>query len=114
MTYAHLQLGQGLATRKVMEQEQARYGIDMLGVAYPYAAIPARIALERRAWQEAANLPLHARDTYPWKKYPQAEAVNAFARGIGSAMSGKLAKANFEAKRLAELRDAAAAMKLNY
>lgn len=114
MAYAHLQLGQDLAARKVMKQEQARYGIDMLGVAYPYAAIPARIALERGAWQEAANLPLHAQDTYPWKKYPQAEAVNAFARGIGSAMSGELVKANFEAKRLIELRDAAAAMKLNY
>ena len=31
----------------------------MPGVAYPYAAIPARIALEREAWQEAANLPLY-------------------------------------------------------
>ncbi|SFU52730.1 hypothetical protein [Nitrosospira multiformis] len=114
MVYAHLQLGQDLAAQKVMEQEQARHGIDMLGVAYPYAAIPARIALERGAWQEAGNLPLYAQDTYPWKKYPQAEAVNAFARGIGSAMSGEPAKANLEAKRLAELRDAAAVMKLNY
>lgn len=114
MVYAHLQLGQDLAARKVMEQEQTRHGIDMLGVAYPYAAIPARIALERGAWREAANLPLYARDTYPWKKYPQAEAVNAFARGVGSAMSGEPAKANLEAKRLAELRDAATAMKLNY
>jgi tetratricopeptide (TPR) repeat protein len=114
MVYAHLQLGQDLAARKVLEQERARKGIDMIGVAYPYAAIPARIALERAAWQEAANLPLYARDTYPWKKYPQAEAVNAFARGIGSAMSGEPAKANVEVKRLTELRDAAAAMKLSY
>ncbi len=114
MVYAHLQLGQDLAARKVMEQEQARHGIDMIGVAYPYAAIPARIALERGAWEEAANLPLHARGTYPWKKYPQAEAVNAFARGIGSAMSAEPAKANFEAKRLTELRDVATAMKLSY
>jgi tetratricopeptide (TPR) repeat protein len=115
MVYAHLQLGQDLAARKVLEQERARHGIDMIGVAYPYAAIPARIALERAAWQEAANLPLSpAQDAYPWKKYPQAEAVNAFARGIGSAMSGELAEANVEAKRLTELRDAAAAMKLSY
>lgn len=114
MVYAHLQLGQDLAARKIMEQEQVRHGIDMIGVAYPYAAIPARIALERRAWREAADLPLYARDTYPWKKYPQAEAVNAFARGVGSAMSGEPAKANFEAKRLIKLRDAATAMKLNY
>lgn len=114
MVYAHLQLGQDLAARKIMEQEQVRHGIDMIGVAYPYAAIPARIALERRAWREAADLPLYARDTYPWKKYPQAEAVNAFARGVGSAMSGEPAKANFKAKRLIKLRDAATAMKLNY
>lgn len=114
MVYAHLQLGQDLAARTVLEQERARKGIDMIGVAYPYAAIPARIALERAAWQEAANVALYARDTYPWKKYPQAEAINAFARGIGSAMSGEPAKANVEVKRLTELRDAAAARKLSY
>lgn len=115
MVYAHLQLSQDLAARKVLEQERARHGIDMFGVAYPYAAIPARIALERAAWQEAANLPLYpAQDAYPWKKYPQAEAINVFARGIGSAMNGEPAKANVEVKRLTELRDAAAEMRLSY
>jgi tetratricopeptide (TPR) repeat protein len=115
MVYAHLQLGQDGAARKVMEQHQARQGIDFFGVAYPYAAIPARMALERAAWQEAAKLPLYpAKDAYPWKKYPQSEALNAYARGIGLAMSGEPAKANDELKRLTELRDVAAGMKLGY
>ena len=62
--------------------------------AYAYAAMPARIALERGAWAEAAKLTLDpAADAYPWKKYPQAEAVNAFARGVGAAMSGDAAAA---------------------
>ena len=54
--------------------------------------MPARLALERGLWAEAAKLPLEpAADAYPWKKYPQAEAVNAFARGLGAAMSGDAA-----------------------
>lgn len=115
MVYAHLQLGQDLAAQKVFEEERSRKGIDMIGVAYPYAAIPARIALERGAWQEAANLPLSpGHEAYPWRKYPQAEAVNAFARGIGAGMSGELAKAYVEMKRLTELREAAAEMHLRY
>ena len=63
--------------------------IDHIALAYANAAMPARIALERGAWKEAAKLALDpAADAYPWKKYPQAEAVNAFARGVGAAMNG--------------------------
>lgn len=110
MAYAHLQLGEESEARRVMERQRARNALDSFGVAYPYAAIPARIALETDAWQEAANLPLYpAPDAYPWEKYPQAEAVNAFARGIGSAMSGDPAGASAEVQRLLALRDAAAA-----
>jgi tetratricopeptide (TPR) repeat protein len=111
MVYAHLQLGQHRAARAVSEQERTKIGLDKVSVAYAYAAIPARIALERSAWQEAANLPLFpAPEAYPWKKYPQAEAVNAFARGVGSAMNGELDKGNVELNRLIKLRETAAAI----
>ena len=77
--------------------------------------MPARLALERGAWQEAANLTLEpAAEAYPWKKYPQSEAVNAFARGVGAAMSADPAAARAEMARLQALRDTAAGMKIAY
>ena len=111
MVYAHLQLGQHRAARTISEQERTKTGLDKVSVAYPYAAIHARIALERSAWQEAANLALFpSQEAYPWKKYPQAEAVNAFARGVGSAMSGEPDKGSIELNRLIKLREMAVAM----
>ena len=114
MTYALLQLGEIDDARQVMKQQRAMSVFDHFGTAYPYASIPARIAIESDAWKEASELPLYAAETYPWKKYPQAEAVNAFARGIGSAMSGNPTGAYAEVKRLTELREATRGLKLNY
>ncbi len=115
MAYAYLQLGQVDAAREVLAQMRARPIVDDLGAAYPYAAVPARIAIATDSWKDAANLPLDpAADAYPWKKYPEAEAENAFARGIGAAMSGDPAKAREEVARMILLRDAATAMNLPY
>ncbi|MEP7301592.1 MAG: hypothetical protein ABI699_08685 [Caldimonas sp.] len=115
MIYAYLQLGETDNARQVLEQARAASPVDTFGVAYPYAAMPARIAIENAAWKEAAELPLYpAADAYPWQKYPQAEALNAFARGIGAAMNNEPAKAYAEVKRLTLLRDAAAALKEPY
>jgi hypothetical protein len=107
MVYAHLQLGQHEAARKVVGEaldNPAR--TDHPATAYAYAAMPARLALERGAWKEAAALPLFAGGSYPWKKYTFAEAVNAYARGVGAGMSGDAAGALAQAARLQQLRDA--------
>ncbi|HLB13315.1 MAG TPA: hypothetical protein VJM14_00135 [Burkholderiales bacterium] len=116
MVYAQLQLGQDRAARQVIEHARAvPKKVDAFAAAYAYAAMPARYAIERGAWKEAANLPLDpAADAYPWKKYPQAEAMNAFARGIGAAMTQDPVAAHAEAKRLEALRDAAVALKIGY
>ena len=116
MVYAQLQLGQDRAAAEVRSQANRVVAKpDHLAGAYAYAAMPARLALERRSWSEAAKLPLEpAADAYPWKKYPQAEAVNAFARGIGAAMTGDAAAAGVEAARLRSLRDIAAERKIAY
>jgi Tfp pilus assembly protein PilF len=116
MVYALLQLGQDRAAEQVINHAR---GIatkpDHVAAAYAYAAMPARLALERGAWQEAARLPLEpAAEAYPWKKYPQSEAINAFARGLGAAMSGDASAARAEAARLQALRDMAAGMKIAY
>jgi len=107
MVYAHLQLGQHRAAREVVTEalnNPAR--IDHVGTAYAYAAMPARLLVERGAWKEAASVPLFAADGFPWKKYTLAEAINAYARGIGAAMSGDAAAARTEAARLQTLREA--------
>jgi len=116
MVYAHLQLGQDRAARAVIDHALAvPKKVDHFVTSYAYAAMPARYALERGDWKTAANLPLEPpADAIAWKKYPQSEAMNAFGRGIGAAMSRDPAAAQVEVKRLQALRDAAAAMKLGY
>jgi hypothetical protein len=106
MVYAHLQLGQDNAARQSTEQSLALDPIDHFAAAYAYAAMPARVALERDDWEAAATLSLAMADSYPWSKYPQAEAVNALARGIGAAQSGDAAAAREQQARLVALRDA--------
>ena len=89
--------------------------IDHFAAAFAYLAMPARMALERGEWAEAAALPMTpAADAYPWKKYPQAEAINAFARGVGAARAGNAAAAREQQTRLVALRDAAKELKLGY
>src|SRR6516165_9760838 len=62
------------------------------------AAVPARFALERQAWKEAAVLEPRG------SQYPQAEAITYFARALGSARSGDLTAADRELGKLKELR----------
>ena len=108
MVYAHLQLAQDDLARRAMEQSLAMSAIDHFGAAYAYAAMPARLALERSEWKEAAGIALQpSGEEYPWNKYPQAEAVNALARGIGAARSGDASAAREQQARLLALRDAA-------
>jgi hypothetical protein len=115
LVYAHLQLGQDQAAAKVLADARGiKQTSDAFPTAYGLAAMPARYALERHAWQEAASLPLAAPEGYPWQKYPQAEAINAFARGVGAAYAGDAAAAHAQAQRLGQLRDAATSMKLGY
>ena len=116
MVYAQLQLGQDKAATEVLTHAVGvAQKADNLAAAYAYAAMPARLALERGAWAEAAKLSLTpAADAYPWKKYPQAEALNAFARGVGAGLTGGAAAAGAEAARLQALRDAAREMKITY
>ena len=112
MVYAHLQLGQDRAAREVVRAALDNPSrVDHPASAYAYAAMPARLALERAAWKEAAALPLFEAQSYPWGKYPFSEAINAYARGIGAAMSGDVAAARAQADRLQTLRGA---MKVPY
>jgi hypothetical protein len=70
---------------------------------YATAAMPARYALERAAWAEAAALP--ALETpFPW-----ATAVTHFARALGAARTGQVEAARADVAALAALREAVGA-----
>jgi tetratricopeptide (TPR) repeat protein len=62
------------------------------------AAVPARFALERQAWTEAATLEPRG------SQFPQAEAITYFARAMGLARSGDVAAAEQNVAKLKELR----------
>ena len=116
MTYAHLQMGQDRAAQAARDSAFAiAKRPDHFAAAYAYAAIPARLALERGDWAAAAKLPLApAADAFPWAKYPQAEAINAYARGLGAAATRDAAGVEAELARLQSLRDKATELKIGY
>jgi hypothetical protein len=115
LVYAHLQLAQDREAHQALERSRGMKPVDNFAAAYAYAAMPARLALERNDWKEAMDLPLTpSAEAYPWEKYPQSEAVNAFARAIGAALAGDAAAAKEQQARLLALRDAAEEAKLGY
>jgi tetratricopeptide (TPR) repeat protein len=71
-------------------------------IAYSMAAIPGRLALEYQNWNEAANLQLLHPD-FPWKNFPQYEALLYYAKGIGAGRSKNIEIAEQSLKKLEEL-----------
>ena len=98
--YAYLQIGQDNAARAVVARARELVSGATGGGASPYAfaAIPARYALERGAWADAAALT-------PTPASPNTEAVTHFARALGAARSGNPAAMEADISRLAALRD---------
>jgi hypothetical protein len=105
-TYAYLQLAQDKAAKTVLDHalgivggaEGMAAGAAGAG-AFAIAAIPARYALERGAWTEAAQLTVRPANT------PYTEAITHFARALGAARIGNPAAAAPEIEKLAGLRD---------
>jgi len=101
LEYAHLQEGDDARARAVLEQVSAAQKFDLpnFAAAYCLAAVPARYALERRSWKEAAALTVRPAG-FPWKTFPYAEAIVHFARSMGAARSGDVAAARQALARL--------------
>jgi tetratricopeptide (TPR) repeat protein len=116
MVYAYLQLGQQRAAEGVRDSAFAvAKPPDNFAAAYAYAAIPGRLALERGDWAGAAKVELRpAADAFPWAKYPQAEAINAYARALGAAALRDAAAVDTELARLQRLQDRATELKIGY
>src|SRR5712671_3827490 len=107
LEYAYRQTGQDAKARELVDgvAKMTSFDVPQFAAAYALAAIPARYALERRAWKEAAAVTAQP-PTFPWAKYPYAKAIVHFARAVGGARSGDLEAARREVATLAEIQAA--------
>ena len=118
LVYAYLQRAKdkkALAVLNELNQIQ-KAEPQNLKVAYAFTAIPARYSLERRQWDEAAQLPLRPSklESFPWERYRWAEAHTRFARAIGAARAGKVAAAREDVEQLGAIRQALVEVKGDY
>src|SRR5467141_1359382 len=108
MVYAYLQLAQDVDAKRGVERNTELQKTQSAAAANPtgavlagytaLAAIPARYAIERGAWGEAAGLePLHST--------PVADSITYFARAMGSARSGDLQAAQKNIGQLQQIED---------
>jgi tetratricopeptide (TPR) repeat protein len=109
MVYADLQLARDAEARRAIDEAMKVGGASSRFVApYAIAAMPARYAFERGAWQDAAKLqPIGS-------TYPFVEAITYFTRSVGAARSGDLAAARKDAEQLETLHKALVTAKNNY
>jgi tetratricopeptide (TPR) repeat protein len=118
MTYAYLQLGHDSSAKALLARVRAiapAFDPTVNAGAAPgsagvfaLAAMPARWALERRAWKDAAAIRPKA-SAFPWT-----EALSYFTRALGAAHLGNLALAQASADSLAAIRTRLVALKEPY
>jgi tetratricopeptide (TPR) repeat protein len=108
--YAYLQTGQDEAARRIVDslpEIASRFDPTAVisgaggpsGGYFALAAIPARYALERQDWKQAAQL--MPRET----PFPYTDAMTWFAHGLGAARLGQAAAANESATALQQIRE---------
>ena len=92
LTFAYLRAGEDDKAAAIVAL--GRSASDATGQSFldamTLATMPARYALERDAWSEAADLPATA------SPLPQVAAVTGFARALGAAMAGRPKQAETE------------------
>lgn len=109
LVYAHLQRGENEHARAIVERvasEQAPFQGSFIS-AFHLAAIPARYAVERRAWDEARAIAPREPSYLPWDRFRWAESTAWFARGLGAVHTGDGDEAERAERRMVALRDAA-------
>jgi tetratricopeptide (TPR) repeat protein len=110
LAYAYLQRAQDKRAAGVLAELNNIYKVEPpnFKVAYAYTAIPARYALERHQWNEAANLTLPSGELKDFllQRFPWARAHLHFARAVGAARSGDVASAEREVEEIAKINQA--------
>ena len=118
MVYAYLQGAQDAEAKRGLDRSiELRKDQAAIGAANPtgpilapytaLAAIPARYAIERGAWKEAAAL-------QPAPTTPAADAITYFARAMGSARSGGLDSARQNMEQLQRIKEQLVQAKQDY
>lgn len=115
LAYSYLQTGQDAEAKRVLDQLASYQKAipSSLAAAYAIAAIPARYAVERQNWAEAAALsspPI----AFPWSAFPWTAPMITYARALGAAHTGDLAGAQAEIDKLKSARDALIQAKNTY
>jgi tetratricopeptide (TPR) repeat protein len=108
LVYGYLQTAQDARALEIVQRMKAvtkTHPESDFVIAYAAGAVPARYALERRQWAEAAALVEPSVSLV--KDYPFGSGHVAFARALGAARSGRLDEAR---KALARLEELTAAM----
>jgi len=107
LVYAYLQTGKDKEALQVFEELRAINQADPPSptAAYAVTAIPGRILLERRQWDEAANftLPPNLAALTALANHKWAIANVYFTRAVGAAKAGKLGPARAAIAKLAEI-----------
>ena len=86
LVYAYLQKGDNINAEQqynLIKTRKTFYPANITAVIYPLTAVPARLALENRNWERAANLELQD-IALNWEKFPWQEAIHHFAIAMGA------------------------------
>ena len=113
--YGYLQTTQDAKAKEIIELMKSikeTYPAVDFAAGYAFGAMPARYALERRQWKEAAALEIQPMSF--WSKLPFAEGHVAYARAVGAVKIGDLAGARAAAARLEELSRASTDPRFRY
>ena len=84
LVYAYLQKKDDASAKQQLDYLESIHVVSPANfkVAYAFAAIPARYALERKDWKMASGLQLHAAN-FSWDNFPWQEAIVHFAKLLG-------------------------------
>ena len=110
MVYAYLQLAKDGEALKIIDEARqiTKFNPARFTAPYALAAMPARYALERGAWREAARLEPQS------TKFPFSEAIIYHARVLGAVRAGDLAQAKEDLKQIEDRREALRVAKNEY
>jgi len=109
LVYAHLQKANEASALQVLasaSELQGPWDKNARGAAaYALAAMPARLALERRDWAAAAKIKARQPESFPWAEdYLAFEAISWFGRGLGAARALQADVANQSIAELEKIR----------
>lgn len=105
LVYAYLQMGDNKNALEQLNEMQAVKTVfpnDDFASAYALTAIPVRVALENKNWEEAANLELPKID-FTWGKFSWEKALLHFGKLLGYSHIGNIASAEQELQILRDL-----------